>query len=73
MGKIHITITKSEDGFLFTYFDASTRSKALKEGMGSELIRNLVARVGGSGFSLDPHSGTYQFYFKVVGSGDHIL
>tara|TARA_B100000508_G_scaffold141046_1_gene145566 strand:- start:28 stop:1659 length:1632 start_codon:yes stop_codon:yes gene_type:complete len=62
---IFIQITDYSNGYLFEYGDESSHDETSKEGNGIQLIRNLVKRVGGSGFHLATDVGKYQFIFHV--------
>tara|TARA_B100000508_G_scaffold141046_1_gene145567 strand:- start:1766 stop:3277 length:1512 start_codon:yes stop_codon:yes gene_type:complete len=62
---IRIQISDANDGYLFEYSDSSDHGEQSQEGNGIQLIRNLVKRVGGSGFSLATDIGKYQFIFHV--------
>lgn len=63
--EVIIKVSNYHKHFLFDYQDHSPRPEGAKEGTGTILIRQLVQRVGGSNFSLDPVTGRYQFEFDA--------
>lgn len=61
--KIKINVLKTTEGYLFNYIDHSPHLTDTKKGTGTILIKQLIERVGGSGFMFDPTNGSYQFKF----------
>lgn len=61
--KIMVTVSAYADGYRFEYRDGSRHEVAAAKGMGSQLIRQLIDRVGGKDFRFDPNTGHYQFQF----------
>lgn len=63
--QIKMHIHPAEHGYRFMYQDGSTRPTDFKVGTGTELIKNLIIRVRGKNFELDPTTGCYLFDFKI--------
>lgn len=62
-GTIMIAVKETGQHYLFDYRDGSFHDPAAAKGTGSTLIRQLIQRVGGSGFRFEPADGHYQFQF----------
>ncbi len=62
-GAIMIAVKESGQHYLFDYRDGSFHDPTAAKGTGSTLIRQLIQRVGGSGFRFEPADGHYQFQF----------
>ena len=61
--KIKVKVIKVQDHFQFTYQDGSVINTENLGGTGTRLIKQLIRRVGGTQFLLDPTCGRYQFEF----------
>jgi two-component sensor histidine kinase len=62
--ELKIEVKAKNDGYIFTYSDQSVHPENAKKGTGISLIEDLVWRVNGTDYMLDPETGTFQFSFK---------
>ncbi|MCR9172600.1 MAG: sensor histidine kinase [bacterium] len=65
INNIQVSVERVDGKWRFCYVDQSKRKNNFKEGMGTQLIRNLIQYLGGDNFEFDPNTGKYQFDFKV--------
>ena len=60
---IVLRVAKAQTGYRFSYFDGSAHKGQPGTGTGSQLIRELIERVGGRSFTFDAATGGYEFEF----------
>ena len=63
--QISLRIYKQDDNYLFAYEDGEKRPENEKAGMGTQLIAQLIRRIGGQNYEFSSHNGRYQFEFEV--------
>lgn len=64
--KIHLTVKKTDNYYVFEYCDHSIHLETAENGQGGILLNQLVNRVKGANYKLDKKTGTYKFHFKNV-------
>lgn len=62
-GGIVVQVKAEGDAYCFDYRDGSEHHAAATVGTGTRLIRQLIERVGGTGFHFEQANGHYKFYF----------
>lgn len=62
---VNIEVVSTGDQFMFSYQDGANIPVDGTKGMGSQLIEQLIRRVGGKKPHFDPSKGLYQFTFNV--------
>ncbi|MBL4709173.1 MAG: sensor histidine kinase, partial [Flavobacteriales bacterium] len=62
---VSISIVKLKDRYLFSYSDGSKFEPKGANGIGIQLIGQLIDRIEGVNYELDSSTGTYQFEFYV--------
>lgn len=65
--KVELNISKTENGYEFHYQDNSAWGSNYKRGTGSQLIEQLVKRIGGLEYSFNPNNGHFKFNFYAEG------
>ena len=60
---IQIAVARHGEAYQFSYSDGSAHPPQAKAGTGTNLIRQLMERVGGHHFIFEATSGSYQFHF----------
>lgn len=63
--QIELEIIEQNGSYLFLYRDGSVREESASIGTGSQLIQQLIRRVGGSDFHFDSNCGEFRFAFAV--------
>jgi two-component sensor histidine kinase len=61
---IHISITKKENNFLYFYKDNSSYHIKNENGIGIQLITQLIKRIEAKNFAFNPENGEYTFEFE---------
>lgn len=62
-GGIVVQVKAAGDAYCFDYRDGSAHQAGATSGTGTRLIRQLIERVGGTGFHFEHLNGHYQFLF----------
>ena len=61
--QVYISAAQQNGAFMYAYRDDSVYEGNAPRGTGSQLIMQLIRRVGGEQFSFNPDNGEYQFKF----------